>query len=61
VQDLAKEAELDVDLKGARVDWIKIDNTSLQSVKAGAEDFLRRSDKLNVLICNAGTFGCSFF
>ncbi|EMC99288.1 hypothetical protein BAUCODRAFT_104253 [Baudoinia panamericana UAMH 10762] len=38
----------------ARLDWIKIDNASLESVQLGAEDFLRRSKNLNVLICNAG-------
>ena len=57
VRDIATEAETDADLKGAKVNWISIDNNSLQSVKAGAEDFLRKSDKLNVLVCNAGTSG----
>ncbi len=51
---LAVEGKTDGDLKNARIEWVQIDNMSLKSVKAGAEDFLRRSDKLNVLVANAG-------
>ena len=40
--------------KGAKIQSVKIDNGSLSSVKEGAEDFLRRSNELHVLICNAG-------
>ncbi|KAK3670624.1 hypothetical protein LTR78_009459 [Recurvomyces mirabilis] len=54
VKDIEEEGKADRDLKGARVEFITIDNKSLKSVKQGAEDFLRRSDKLNVLITNAG-------
>ncbi|TKA75500.1 hypothetical protein B0A55_04654 [Friedmanniomyces simplex] len=54
VESLAEEGKTDGDLKDARIEWVKIDNMSLKSVKAGAEDFLRRSDKLNVLVTNAG-------
>ena len=53
-QELLDSAETDKDLEGARIDFIKIDNSSLKSVKEGAEDFLRKIDKLNVLLCNAG-------
>ncbi|TKA53776.1 hypothetical protein B0A55_11850, partial [Friedmanniomyces simplex] len=53
VESLAEEGKTDGDLKDARIEWVKIDNMSLKSVKAGAEDVLRRSDKLNVLVTNA--------
>jgi len=36
------------------VDVIYMDMTSLDSVKKAAADFLAKSDKLNVLVCNAG-------
>ncbi|KAK3648195.1 hypothetical protein LTR56_007607 [Elasticomyces elasticus] len=51
---LVDEGTTDKDLKGAKIDYVIIDNVSLKSVKSGAEDFLRKSDKLNVLINNAG-------
>ena len=54
VQDIVEEAKTDGTLEHANVAWVKVDNTSLASVKAGAENFLRRSDRLNVLVCNAG-------
>ena len=54
VQALQDEAKADSHLKNARVEWVEIDNNSLNSVKAGAEELLKRSDQLNVLICNAG-------
>ncbi|KAK0938162.1 hypothetical protein LTR29_010273 [Friedmanniomyces endolithicus] len=54
VDSLVAEGKTDGDLKGTRIEWVQIDNMSLKSVKAGAEDFLRRSDKLNVLVANAG-------
>jgi hypothetical protein len=40
------------------LEWIEIDLDSLKSVRAAAADFLARSDKLHILINNAGTF-CS--
>lgn len=43
---------------GGNLEWIKIDLDSLQSVRAAATDFLARTDKLDILINNAGTF-CS--
>lgn len=39
---------------GGKVSLIEMEMDSLASVKKGAEDFLKQSDKLNVLICNAG-------
>ncbi|KAK3114869.1 hypothetical protein LTR53_006367 [Teratosphaeriaceae sp. CCFEE 6253] len=54
LEALAEEAKTDAELKGARVEWVKVDNMSLKSVREGAEDFLRRSDQLNVLVANAG-------
>ncbi|KAH9835064.1 NAD(P)-binding protein [Teratosphaeria destructans] len=42
------------DLERSRLEWVKIDNASLQSVREGIEDFLQRSDSLNVLIANVG-------
>ncbi|TKA35863.1 hypothetical protein B0A54_12309 [Friedmanniomyces endolithicus] len=54
VDSLVAEGKTDGDLKGTRIEWVQIDNMSLKSVKAGAEDFLRRSDRLNVLVANAG-------
>lgn len=39
-----------------RVEWIELNLDSLQSVRAAASDFLGRSDKLNILINNAGRF-----
>ncbi|KAJ9157657.1 Short chain dehydrogenase family protein [Pleurostoma richardsiae] len=39
------------------VDVIYMDMTSLDSVKKAAADFLAKSDKLNVLVCNAGIMG----
>lgn len=55
VEELAEEGERDPELKDAKIDFVVIDNMSLKSVKAGAEDFLKKSKQLNVLMCNAGT------
>ncbi|KAK5673806.1 hypothetical protein LTR17_027859, partial [Elasticomyces elasticus] len=49
----AEEAKIDADLKDAKIEWVKVDNLSLKSVKEGPEDFLRKADKLNVLVANA--------
>ncbi|KAK5137117.1 hypothetical protein LTR08_001126 [Meristemomyces frigidus] len=54
IHDILEEAKVDEMLKGTKVEWVEVDNASLESVKKGAEDFLRRSDQLNVLVCNAG-------
>ena len=55
VQDVVEKTKMEGALESAKVGWVKVDNTSLQSVKEGAEEFLRRSGRLNVLVCNAGT------
>jgi NAD(P)-dependent dehydrogenase (short-subunit alcohol dehydrogenase family) len=55
LQDIAKAAaDGDEDLKDAQVHWLKMNNTSLKSVREAAEEFVGRSDRLNVLINNAG-------
>ncbi|KAK5174513.1 uncharacterized protein LTR77_001593 [Saxophila tyrrhenica] len=54
VQDLVEEGKTDPSLQDAKIQWVKMDQTSLQSVKEGAEEFLKRSYRLNVLVCNAG-------
>ncbi|KAI8963601.1 NAD(P)-binding protein [Daldinia sp. FL1419] len=51
--------EILADGKPGKVDIIEMDLASLKSVKAGAEEFLRKSgNKLNVLINNAGIMAC---
>jgi NAD(P)-dependent dehydrogenase (short-subunit alcohol dehydrogenase family) len=40
------------------IEVVAIDLSSLQSVRDGAKDFLARSDKLNVLLNNAGVMAC---
>jgi NAD(P)-dependent dehydrogenase (short-subunit alcohol dehydrogenase family) len=39
---------------GQQIELLVMDNESLESVRKAAHDFLSRSDKLNVLITNAG-------
>ncbi len=36
------------------IEVIQMDLTDLKSVKAGAEEFISKSDRLNILVCNAG-------
>ena len=49
--------EISKDGMPGKVEVIQMDLGSLRSVRAGAEEFLRRSEnKLNILINNAGTF-----
>jgi NAD(P)-dependent dehydrogenase (short-subunit alcohol dehydrogenase family) len=56
LQDIAKAAaDGDKDLEDAQVDWLKMNNMSLKSVREAAQDFLRKSPRLDVLINNAGT------
>lgn len=38
----------------AQIEVIEMDLGDLKSVKSGAEDFLRREEKLHILINNAG-------
>ena len=41
-------------LEPGRVELLEIDTSSLTSVRKAAETFLAKSDRLNVLVCNAG-------
>ncbi|CZT47173.1 related to reductases [Rhynchosporium secalis] len=41
-------------LEPGRVELLEMDNNSLASVRKAAKDFLRKSDRLNVLVNNAG-------
>jgi NAD(P)-dependent dehydrogenase (short-subunit alcohol dehydrogenase family) len=54
LQDLRDEAQTDKDLENTKVEYVLMSNSSLKSVKQGAEDFLKRTEQLNVLVCNAG-------
>ena len=55
VRDLKKgEAACQSFLEPGRVELLEMDNNSLDSVRAVAKEFLSRSNKLNVLVCNAG-------
>jgi NAD(P)-dependent dehydrogenase (short-subunit alcohol dehydrogenase family) len=49
------QKELGDVLAPGKVELIHMDNTSMESVRTGAKDFLDKSGgKLNILICNAG-------
>lgn len=61
VRDVAKGKqvadEILADGKPGKIDVTQMDLGSLKSIRAGAEEFLRKSgSKLNVLINNAGTY-----
>ncbi|KAI8237392.1 Retinol dehydrogenase 12 [Colletotrichum sp. SAR 10_96] len=62
VRDVAKGEEVAKDIlsdgKPGKVEVIKLDLGSLESVRQGAKEFLSKSDKLNVLINNAGVMAC---
>ncbi|OLN92160.1 Retinol dehydrogenase 12-like protein 1 [Colletotrichum chlorophyti] len=62
VRDVAKGEEVARDIlsdgKPGKVEVIKLDLGSLESVRQGAKEFLSKSDKLNVLINNAGVMAC---
>ncbi|OQU93607.1 hypothetical protein CLAIMM_00091 [Cladophialophora immunda] len=45
------------DGKPGKAEYIEMHLDSLESVRTAAAEFLKRSDKLNVLICNAGVRG----
>jgi NAD(P)-dependent dehydrogenase (short-subunit alcohol dehydrogenase family) len=51
---LAAEKALASILKPGQVEIIEMDLSSLAGVRSGAQRFLDKSSKLNVLICNAG-------
>lgn len=64
-QDIVEAGQTDGDLRAAKLEVILMDLRNLQSVKKGAEDFMRRSENLNVLVNNAGgsfafILSCSF-
>lgn len=60
VRDIPKGEEVAKDIlsdgKPGKVEVIKLDLGSLDSVRQGAKEFLSKSEKLNVLINNAGLF-----
>ncbi|KAF6838281.1 putative short-chain dehydrogenase [Colletotrichum musicola] len=62
VRDVAKGEQVAKDIlsddKPGKVEVIELDLGSLESVKKGAKEFLSKSDKLNVLINNAGVMAC---
>ncbi|KAK6949306.1 hypothetical protein Daesc_009381 [Daldinia eschscholtzii] len=65
VRDAAKGKqiadEILADGKPGKVEIIVMDLASLKSIRAGAEEFLRKSgNKLNVLINNAGIMACPY-
>lgn len=49
------EKALEDILEPGRVEILEMDLSSLAGVRLGAEKFLRKTSKLNVLVCNAGT------
>jgi NAD(P)-dependent dehydrogenase (short-subunit alcohol dehydrogenase family) len=46
-------------LEPGRVELLEMDNNSLDSVRAAAKTFLSKSNKLNVLVNNAGIMACT--
>lgn len=54
-RDMAKAKQaLSDQLQNSRVELIKMDQTSLQSVREAANEILSRTSTVNILICNAG-------
>ena len=64
VRDVAKGAQVAEDIlsdgKPGKVEVIALDLSSLDSVRACAATFRKKSDRLNVLINNAGASSCTF-
>ncbi|MCJ1407361.1 peroxiredoxin 1 [Ptychographa xylographoides] len=61
VRDLKKgEAACKSFLEPGRVELLHMDNNSLDSVRTAAKTFLSKSDKLNVLVNNAGIMAAPF-
>ncbi|WYZ36655.1 hypothetical protein EsH8_II_000161 [Colletotrichum jinshuiense] len=62
VRDVSKGEEVAKDIlsdgKPGKVEVIKLDLGSLESVREGAKEFLSKSDKLNVIVNNAGVMAC---
>ena len=46
--------EIKAKTKGGKMTLIEMELDTLASIKKGADEFLKQSDKLNILICNAG-------
>src|SRR5947208_724424 len=47
-------AEVKASAPSANISFIKMDLASLKSVQSGSNEFLRKSDRLDLLMCNAG-------
>ena len=61
VRDLKKGQEACKSfLEPGRVELLEMDNNSLSSVRKAAKEFLSKSDKLNVLVNNAGIMATPF-
>ncbi len=61
VRDLKKgEAACSSFLEPGRVELLEMDNNSLSSVRSAAKTFLSKSNKLNVLVCNAGIMAAPY-
>lgn len=61
VRDLKKgETACNSFLEPGRVELLEMDNNSLDSVRAAAKTFLSKSDKLNVLVNNAGIMAAPY-
>ncbi|KAK1986222.1 short-chain dehydrogenase [Colletotrichum cereale] len=62
VRDVAKGEEVAKDIlsdgQPGKVEVIELDLGSLESVRRGAKEFLSKSDRLNVLVNNAGVMAC---
>ena len=59
VRDMQKgEAACKSFLEPGRVELLEMDNNSLESVRKAAKTFLSKSNKLNVLVNNAGIMAC---
>ncbi|KAH6988835.1 short-chain dehydrogenase [Ilyonectria sp. MPI-CAGE-AT-0026] len=62
VRDVAKGQQVAKDIlsdgRPGKIEVIQMDLASLDSVRAGAKEFLSKSKKLNVLLNNAGIMAC---
>ncbi|KAF8861672.1 NAD(P)-binding protein [Acephala macrosclerotiorum] len=47
-------------LEPGRVELLEMDNNDLESVRKAAKTFLSKSDKLSVLVCNAGVMAAPY-
>ncbi|KUJ06805.1 short chain dehydrogenase [Mollisia scopiformis] len=61
VRDLKKGEEACKSfLEPGRVELLEMDNQNLDSVRKAAQNFLSKSNKLNVLVCNAGIMAAPY-